>query len=66
MVNYCHECGGEMHYVSLTKNYVCKSCGLSCTGQDLNDVRDKRQKFDDDDEKTARRKEYLKWYLSKK
>lgn len=66
MVNYCHECGGEMHYVSLTKNYVCKSCGLSCTGQDLNDVRDKRQNFDDDDAKTARRKEYLKWYLSKK
>ncbi len=67
MVNYCPECGGEMHYISLTKNYVCKSCGLSCTGQELNDERDKRQRFDDDDDpKTARRKEYLKWYLSKK
>jgi hypothetical protein len=67
MVNYCHECGGEMHYVSLTKNYVCKSCGLSCTGQDLNDVSDKRAPtYEDDDAKTARRKEYLKWYLSKK
>lgn len=56
-----------MHYVSLTKNYVCKSCGLSCTGQDLNDVRDKRApSYEDEDAKSARRKEYLKWYLSKK
>ena len=50
MVNYCHECGGEMHYVSLTKNYVCKSCGLSCTGQELNDVRDKRAPTYEDEE----------------
>jgi hypothetical protein len=66
MVNYCHECGGEMQYISLTKKYCCKSCGLYVTGQELNDEKDKRQNFDDDDAKTARRKEYLKWYLSKK
>ena len=57
-----------MHYISLTKNYVCKSCGLSCTGQELNDLHDKnRPDYETDDEiKQARRKEYLKWYLSKK
>ena len=43
MVNYCPECGGEMQYISLTKHYVCKSCGLSCTGQELNDLHDKNR-----------------------
>ncbi|MCL5877982.1 MAG: hypothetical protein NWE96_06110 [Candidatus Bathyarchaeota archaeon] len=68
MVNYCPECGGEMHYISLTKHYVCKGCGLSCTGQELNDYHDKRRPDYDSEEdaKAARRKEYLKWYLSKK
>jgi len=67
MVNYCPECGGEMHYISLTKQYVCKSCGLSCTGQELNDLHDKNHPdYDEEDPKAARRKEYLKWYLSKK
>ncbi len=66
MTNYCPECGGEMVYISLTKKYCCKSCGLQLNGQDLNDERDKRQNFDEEDAKAARRKEYLKWYLSKK
>lgn len=55
-----------MTYISLTKKYCCKSCGLYCTGQELNDEHDKRVNFDDEDAKAARRKEYLKWYLSKK
>jgi hypothetical protein len=68
MVNYCPECGGEMQYISLTKHYVCKGCGLSCTGQELNDYHDKNRPEEEteEDQKAARRKEYLKWYLSKK
>ncbi len=68
MVNYCPECGGEMHYISLTKHYVCKSCGLSCTGQELNDAHDRNRPADETDEemRQSRKKEYLKWYLSKK
>ena len=68
MVNYCPECGGEIQYISLTKHYVCKSCGLSCTGQELNDFRDKNRPADETEEeaKQNRKKEYLKWYLSKK
>jgi hypothetical protein len=67
MVNYCPECGGEMQYISLTKKYCCKSCGLYCTGQELNDEHDKKHPYDDgEDERAARRKEYLKWWLNKK
>jgi tRNA(Ile2) C34 agmatinyltransferase TiaS len=64
---YCPECGGEMQYQIATKHYICKSCGLSVTQQELMELRDKlRPKDEMEDEKEKRRKEYLKWWLSKK
>ncbi len=49
-----------------TKNYICQSCGLTVTQQELVEAKEKNMKYDDDDPKEARRKEYLKWWLSKK
>ncbi|MGD8545123.1 MAG: hypothetical protein PVH12_03005 [Candidatus Bathyarchaeota archaeon] len=65
---YCPECGGEMQYVSTTKCYVCKSCGLSVTRQELMELRrEMKPKFETgEDEREKRRKDYLKWWLSKK
>jgi len=65
---YCPECGGEMVYVSSLKRYVCKSCGLSLTQQELMELRAKLRPAVDteEDERQKRRKEYLKWWLSKK
>ena len=68
MTIYCCECGGEMHYEIGTKHYICKSCGLSVTQQELNDLREKNRPATETEEevKQNRRKEYLKWYLSSK
>jgi len=65
---YCPECGGEMQYMSATKRYVCKSCGLAVTRQELMELRQKlRPSFESgEDERKKRRKEYLKWWLGKK
>jgi tRNA(Ile2) C34 agmatinyltransferase TiaS len=65
---YCPECGGEMQYMIATKHYVCKSCGLSVTQQELMELREKlRPSFETkEDEQQKRKKEYLKWWLSKK
>lgn len=65
---YCPECGGEMQYMIATKHYVCKSCGLSVTQQELVELREKnRPEIDSDEsEQEKRKKEYLKWWLSKK
>jgi tRNA(Ile2) C34 agmatinyltransferase TiaS len=65
---YCPECGGEMQYMIETKHYVCKSCGLSVTQQELIELREKlRPKFDtEEEEQEKRKKEYLKWWLTKK
>ncbi len=57
-----------MQYMIATKHYVCKSCGLSVTQQELNDLRDKNRPSEEteEDERENRRKDYLKWWLSKK
>ncbi|MGQ9640761.1 MAG: hypothetical protein ACUVUF_01370 [Candidatus Bathycorpusculaceae bacterium] len=57
-----------MHYILATKHYVCKSCGLSVTQQELIELREKlRPSFEsEEEERQKRKKEYLKWWLSKK
>ena len=52
-----------MHYEIGTKHYICKSCGLSVTQQELNDLREKNRPSEEtaEEEKENRRKEYLKW-----
>jgi len=57
-----------MQYIIATKHYACKSCGLSVTHQELMELREKlRPRMETaEDEKEKRKKEYLKWWLSKK
>jgi hypothetical protein len=51
-----------------TKHYVCKSCGLSVTQQELMELREKLRPNEEtvEEERERKKKEYLKWYLSKK
>jgi transcription initiation factor TFIIIB Brf1 subunit/transcription initiation factor TFIIB len=65
MTNYCPECGGEMTYDLNMKLYTCKSCGITLSYQELLEAKNKNIHFFDD-EKKRERKEYLKWWLSKK
>jgi DNA-directed RNA polymerase subunit M/transcription elongation factor TFIIS len=67
-MSYCPECGGEMHYIIATKHYVCKSCGLSVTQQELWEMKEKNRPDieSEEDAQQRRKKEYLKWWLSKK
>lgn len=67
-MTYCPECGGEMQYMIGTKHYVCKSCGLSVTQQELVELREKQRPSSETEEdvQQSRKKEYLKWWLSKK
>jgi len=57
-----------MQYMIATKHYVCKSCGLSVTQQELMELRDKLRPSEEskEEERDRKKKEYLKWYLSKK
>jgi len=57
-----------MQYMIATKHYVCKSCGLSVTQQELMELREKLRPHEESKEEQddKRRKEYLKWWLTKK
>ena len=57
-----------MQYMIATKHYVCKSCGLSVTQQELMELREKLRPNveSEEEEREKQKKEYLKWYLSKK
>ena len=57
-----------MQYMIATKHYVCKSCGLSVTQQELMELREKNRPSTEsaEEERQKKKKEYLKWYLSKK
>lgn len=67
-MSYCPECGGGMQYISTTKRHVCKSCGLSLTYQELNELRQKLrpESETEGEQRERRRKEYLKWWLGRK
>ena len=67
-MRYCPECGGELQYVSQTKRYICKSCGLSLSPQELYELREKlRPRYETEEEKRQQhRNDYLKWWLGKK
>ena len=57
-----------MQYIISTKLYVCKSCGLSVTQQELMELREKNRpnRETEEEKRENRRKDYLKWWLSKK
>jgi DNA-directed RNA polymerase subunit RPC12/RpoP len=66
--NYCLECGGDLSYDSVLKQYTCRSCGMTFTAQELMEGREKLFETRDssEEERKRRQKDYLKWWLSKK
>ncbi|GBC75706.1 hypothetical protein HRbin06_01026 [archaeon HR06] len=63
---FCLECGGELFFDPSAKAYVCKSCGLFLTKEQLRDLKEKYKLMKDEDLKKKKHSEYLEWWLSKK
>jgi transcription initiation factor TFIIIB Brf1 subunit/transcription initiation factor TFIIB len=65
---FCPECGGVLFYDISMKRYLCKSCGLFVTRDEIFDLkdRDKRREEDVKKKKLHRNDEYLEWWLGKK
>lgn len=63
----CPECGGEMKWERNRFMYVCKTCGLALKREELDRIRDeqRREVLTEDEERKKRRKDYLKWWLSR-
>jgi len=65
---FCPECGGVLFYDIPMKRYLCKSCGLYVTKDEISNLKDKnRSRADNKDAKKSRdHDEYLDWWLKKK
>ena len=64
---YCRECGAKLVYDRNAKLYVCPSCGLTYTAQEL--LVESQRAFEErlkSGEKKRKYSEYLEWWLSKK
>jgi tRNA(Ile2) C34 agmatinyltransferase TiaS len=57
----CPECSGNMKYSRVERKYVCRSCGIALTMDEIWDARDKRR-----GERRDPRDDYLDWWLSRK
>ncbi|MEM1666410.1 MAG: FYDLN acid domain-containing protein [Nitrososphaerota archaeon] len=66
-LRFCPDCGGTMFYDRETRQYVCNSCGVSYTIQELVMIKEKKMSLKEEQERKKRQKEeYLEWWLSKK
>ncbi len=65
-MSVCPECGGETKYDPRVKRYVCQCCGLSLTLEERDKLRESNVLGDEAEEKEKRRKDYMKWWASKK
>jgi len=60
----CPECGGDFRYDRQSQRYICRDCGLTMTREEFN--QSFRRKPEKINEREALRRDYLKWWLSKK
>ncbi|RLI35326.1 hypothetical protein DRO53_01480 [Candidatus Bathyarchaeota archaeon] len=55
-----------MIYDPKIRMYTCKSCGLTLTYMEIVEARRRNMPFDEEEARRQRRREYLKWWLSRK
>lgn len=60
----CPECGGKMIYNRSSKTYICTSCGLVLTREQLDEMRESLLR-EYEEESRSKAKEYLEWWLGR-
>jgi len=65
LANFCPECGGNLEFDSVSKNFICKSCGLFASRDKIEELRDNsHDRFED---KTRKMHDaYLEWWQTSK
>jgi len=64
----CPECGATLFYEQSTRHFVCRSCGIFVTREELYDIRERKRELIEMDSRERRKRimsEYLDWLLKK-
>jgi tRNA(Ile2) C34 agmatinyltransferase TiaS len=65
LANFCPECGGDLEFDSISKNFICKSCGLFASREKIDELRDKAEE-ESIDKKSRTHDAYLEWWQTSK
>ncbi len=62
MAKVCPECGGSLSLDAITKNFICRGCGLYAPREKFEELQDKVNATNEKN----KREEYLDWWQSSK
>ncbi|GKS62073.1 hypothetical protein YTPLAS21_15310 [Candidatus Nitrosocosmicus sp.] len=62
LVKFCPECGGSLGFDSVTKNFICRSCGLFAPREKFEELHEKINAR----EQNNKSEDYLDWWQSSK
>jgi tRNA(Ile2) C34 agmatinyltransferase TiaS len=65
LASFCPECGGELKFDAVSKNFICKSCGLFASREKFDELRDKKE-GEMNDRRRLSRDDYLDWWQTSK
>ena len=65
LTNFCPECGGKLEFDSVSKNFICKSCGLFASREKIEELRESRE-TDYRDKRKSVHDAYLEWWQTSK
>jgi reverse gyrase len=63
LAKVCPECGGSLSLDSITKNFICRGCGLYAPREKFDELQEKLNK---PYERSERKEDYLEWWQSSK
>ena len=63
LAKICPECGGSLNLDSVTKNFICRGCGLYAPREKFEEL---REKLNTSEKRNERKDEYLDWWQSSK
>jgi hypothetical protein len=65
LANFCPECGGELKFDPISRNFICKSCGLFASREKIDELRDKEEDRSIDKRRRLHN-DYLDWWQASK
>jgi DNA-directed RNA polymerase subunit M/transcription elongation factor TFIIS len=65
LASFCPECGGELKFDPISKNFICKNCGLFASREKIDEL---RYKAEDEsmDKRRLMHDGYLEWWQTSK
>jgi hypothetical protein len=62
LVKFCPECGGSLNFDSITKNFICRGCGLFAPREKFEELQERINTK----EQKNKSEDYLDWWQSSK